>query len=88
MSLEHLQRCASLCSPLACVVGIAYAANYSGMSYTLALALAHYTGRLFPAFSPVIGWLGVLLTGSVTSSAVLFGKLQQVTAIQLGMNPC
>jgi lactate permease len=57
------------------------------MSYTLALALAHYTGRLFPAFSPVIGWLGVFLTGSVTSSAVLFGKLQQVTAIQLGINP-
>jgi len=72
---------------LACVVGIAYVANYSGMSYTLALALAHYTGRLFPAFSPVIGWLGVFLTGSVTSSAVLFGKLQQVTAIQLGINP-
>jgi lactate permease len=72
---------------LACVVGIAYVANYSGMSYTLALALAHYTGKLFPAFSPVIGWLGVFLTGSVTSSAVLFGKLQQVTAIQLGMNP-
>jgi len=72
---------------LASVVGIAYVANYSGMSYTLALAMAHYTGRLFPAFSPVIGWLGVFLTGSVTSSAVLFGKLQQVTAIQLGINP-
>jgi lactate permease len=72
---------------LACVVGIAYVANYSGMSYTLALALAHYTGRVFPAFSPIIGWLGVFLTGSVTSSAVLFGKLQQVTAIQLGINP-
>jgi lactate permease len=72
---------------LACVVGIAYVANYSGMSYTLALALAHYTGRLFPVFSPVIGWLGVFLTGSVTSSAVLFGKLQQVTALQIGINP-
>lgn len=72
---------------LACVVGIAYVANYSGMSYTLALALAYYTGKLFPVFSPVIGWLGVFLTGSVTSSAVLFGKLQQVTAIQIGANP-
>ena len=38
-------------------------------------------------FSPVIGWLGVFLTGSVTSSAVLFGKLQQVTALQIGANP-
>lgn len=72
---------------LASVIAIAYVANYSGMSYTLALALAFYTGRLFPVFSPVIGWLGVFLTGSVTSSAVLFGKLQQVTAIQIGINP-
>jgi L-lactate transport len=72
---------------LASVVGIAYVANYSGMSYTLALAFAHYTGKAFPVFSPVIGWLGVFLTGSVTSSAVLFGKLQQVTAMQIGINP-
>ena len=72
---------------LASVVGIAYVANYSGMSYTLALALSEYTGKLFPIVSPVIGWLGVFLTGSVTSSAVLFGKLQQVTAMQIGINP-
>lgn len=72
---------------LASVIGIAYVANYSGMSYTLGLAFAHYTGKSFPVFSPVIGWLGVFLTGSVTSSAALFGKLQQVTAMQLGINP-
>jgi lactate permease len=72
---------------LASVLGIAFLANYSGMSYSLGLAFAHYTGRAFPAFSPVIGWLGVFLTGSVTSSAALFGKLQQVTAIQIGVNP-
>lgn len=72
---------------LASVVGIAYVANYSGMSYTLALALAHFAGRLFPIISPVIGWFGVFLTGSVTSSSVLLGKLQQVTAMQIGINP-
>jgi lactate permease len=72
---------------LASVLGIAFLANYSGMSYTLGLAFAHYTGRAFPAFSPVIGWLGVFLTGSVTSSAALFGKLQQVTAAAIGVNP-
>jgi lactate permease len=72
---------------LASVLGIAFLANYSGMSYSLGLAFAHYTGRAFPAFSPVIGWLGVFLTGSVTSSAALFGKLQQVTAVQIGVNP-
>lgn len=72
---------------LASVLGIAYLANYSGMSYSLGLAFANYTGKAFPAFSPVIGWLGVFLTGSVTSSAALFGKLQQVTAVAIGINP-
>lgn len=68
------------------VLGLAYLANYSGMSFSLGLAFAS-TGALFPIFSPVLGWLGVFLTGSVTSSAALFGKLQQVTAGQLGLNP-
>ncbi|HET9597641.1 MAG TPA: lactate permease LctP family transporter [Anaeromyxobacteraceae bacterium] len=72
---------------LASVIGIGFLANYSGMSYTLGLAFASYTGMLFPVFSPVIGWLGVFLTGSVTSSAALFGKLQQVTATHIGINP-
>jgi len=72
---------------LAAVVGIGYLANYSGISYTLGLACASYAGKLFPIFSPAIGWLGVFLTGSVTSSSALFGKLQQVTATQTGLNP-
>ena len=71
---------------LGSVIGLAFLANYSGMSYTLGIAFAT-TGVLFPVFSPVIGWLGVFLTGSVTSSAALFGKLQQVTATTLGLNP-
>jgi lactate permease len=57
------------------------------MSFTLGLAFAVLTGKAFPIFSPVIGLLGVFLTGSVTSSAALFGKLQQVTATSLGFNP-
>ena len=72
---------------LSSVIGIGFLANYSGMSYTLGLTCATYTGMLFPIFSPVIGWLGVFLTGSVTSSAALFGKLQQVTAMQINVNP-
>ena len=68
------------------VLGLAWLANYSGMSFTLGLAFAS-TGMLFPFFSPVLGWLGVFLTGSVTSSGALFGMLQKVTATQLGMNP-
>jgi L-lactate permease len=72
---------------LASVIGIGFLANYSGMSFTLGLAFAVLTGMAFPIFSPVIGLVGVFLTGSVTSSAALFGKLQQVTAVHLGLNP-
>jgi len=72
---------------LASVLGIGFLANYSGMSFTFGLAFAAYTGMAFPIFSPIIGLVGVFLTGSVTSSAALFGKLQQVTAVSLGMNP-
>jgi lactate permease len=72
---------------LASVIGLGFLANYSGMSFTLGLAFAVLTGMAFPIFSPVIGLVGVFLTGSVTSSAALFGKLQQVTAVHLGLNP-
>jgi lactate permease len=45
------------------------------------------TGVLFPFFSPMLGWLGVALTGSDTSSNVLFGNLQQISAQRLGISP-
>ena len=68
------------------VVAFAYVANVAGMTTTLGLVLAK-TGALFPFFSPVLGWLGVFITGSDTSSNVLFAKLQQVTAGSVGMDP-
>ena len=68
------------------VLGFAFIANYSGMSSTLGLAFAA-TGALFPFFSPFLGWLGVFLTGSDTSSNALFAHLQAVTAQQIGVNP-
>jgi lactate permease len=68
------------------VVGFAYITNASGMSTTLGMALAK-TGVLFPFFSPFLGWLGVFITGSDTSSNLLFGNLQKVTAISVGMDP-
>lgn len=71
---------------MAAVLGFAYLANYSGLSYTLGLLFAS-TGAFFPVLSPVLGWLGVFLTGSDTSANALFGKLQQVTAEQVGVNP-
>ena len=67
------------------VLGFAFVMNYSGMSSTMALVLAN-TGFLFPFFSPFLGWLGVFLTGSDTSSNALFCGLQQQTAQQLGLN--
>ena len=71
---------------LACMLGLAYLMNYSGMTSTLGLALAT-TGGMFPFFSAPLGWLGVFLTGSDTSSNALFGNLQVVTANALGINP-
>jgi lactate permease len=70
---------------IACVLGFAFIANYSGISSTLALALAS-TGSLFPFFAPVLGWLGVFLTGSDTSSNALFASLQSITAHQIGVS--
>jgi lactate permease len=67
------------------VLAFAFIANYSGLSSTLALVLAA-TGSLFPFFSPFLGWLGVFLTGSDTSSNALFCSLQNVTAQQIGVN--
>ncbi len=68
------------------VLGFAFIANYSGASSTLGLAFAA-TGALFPFFSPFLGWLGVFLTGSDTSSNALFANLQQITAQQIGVDP-
>ncbi|OTG98107.1 L-lactate permease [Acinetobacter sp. ANC 4654] len=66
------------------VLAFAFIANYSGMSATLALALAH-TGKAFTFFSPFLGWVGVFLTGSDTSANALFGALQATTARQIGV---
>jgi lactate permease len=71
---------------IAAVVGFAFIANNSGMSITMAMALAA-TGGFFPFFSPILGWLGVFLTGSDTSSNALFCKLQATSADTLGVDP-
>lgn len=71
---------------IAAMLALGFTTRFSGTDTTLGLALAG-TGWLFPFFSPLIGWLGVALTGSDTSSNVLFGNLQKVTAEQLGFSP-
>ena len=71
---------------IALMLALGYVTRYSGTDTTLGLAMAS-SGILFPFFSPIIGWLGVALTGSDTSSNVLFGNLQAVTANQLHLPP-
>ncbi|WP_128546949.1 L-lactate permease [Larkinella soli] len=71
---------------IASVVGFAFVVNNSGMSVTMAMTLAG-TGALFPFFSPVLGWLGVFLTGSDSSANALFGKLQATSAEAIGIDP-
>ncbi|MEI6861951.1 MAG: L-lactate permease [Verrucomicrobiota bacterium] len=68
------------------MMALGYMTRFGGTDTTMGLAMAG-TGRLFPFFSPIIGWLGVALTGSDTSSNVLFGNLQKVSAEQLGFSP-
>ncbi len=71
---------------IATMLALGFTTRFSGSDTTMGLALAG-TGWLFPFFSPLLGWLGVALTGSDTSSNVLFGNLQQVTAQQIGVSP-
>jgi lactate permease len=68
------------------ILGFAYIMNFSGMAITLGNAFAS-TGVFFPFFSPFLGWMGVFMTGSDTSTNALFGKLQEVTATKIGVDP-
>ena len=68
------------------IVALAYVMNYSGIAYTLGLAVAS-TGHAFVLFSPFLGWIAVFLSGSDTSGNALFGNLQVVAARQLQLNP-
>jgi lactate permease len=71
---------------IAAMLALGFTTRYAGSDATMGLAFAS-TGHFFPFFSALLGWLGVALTGSDTSSNVLFGNLQQVTAQQVGISP-
>ncbi|ARQ97487.1 lactate permease LctP family transporter [Campylobacter lanienae] len=81
---DTLKEMAIPCITIGLVVSFAFIAKNAAMSTTLGLAFAQ-TGDAFAFFSPVIGWIGVFLTGSDTSSNLLFGPLQQVSARELGV---
>ncbi len=71
---------------ITCMLALAFTTKYSGADAALGLAFTH-TGWLYPLFAPLLGWLGVALTGSDTSCNALFGSLQRITAEQLHLNP-
>jgi lactate permease len=71
---------------IAAVLAFAYIVNDSGITLTIAGVLAA-SGVLFPFFAPLLGWLGVFITGSDTSANALFGKLQSSTATSIGVDP-
>ena len=71
---------------IAAMLALGFSTKYAGLDATMGLAFAR-TGPAFPFFSPLLGWLGVALTGSDTSSNVLFGNLQKLTAQQVGISP-
>jgi lactate permease len=71
---------------IAAMLALGYTTRYSGLDATMGLAFAR-TGAFYPFFGTLLGWLGVALTGSDTSSNILFGSLQRITAQQLGLNP-
>jgi lactate permease len=71
---------------ISCMLGLGFVTRYSGLDAVLGLAFTR-TGLLFPFFGTFLGWLGVALTGSDTSSNALFGGLQRITATQLGLDP-
>jgi lactate permease len=71
---------------IAAMLGIGMLTRYSGLDATLGLAFAR-TGHLYPFFGTMLGWMGVAVTGSDTSSNVLFGSLQKITAQQIGVSP-
>ncbi|MBV9608888.1 MAG: L-lactate permease [Acidobacteria bacterium] len=71
---------------IAAMLSLGILTRYSGVDATMGLAFAR-TGHLYPFFGTLLGWLGVALTGSDTSSNVLFGSLQKISAQQIGVSP-
>lgn len=84
--LETVHRLRWSLFTIAAMLAIAFTTQFSGADVTLGLAFTH-TGRAYPFFAAMLGWLGVALTGSDTSSNALFGNLQRITAERLGLNP-
>jgi lactate permease len=85
--VRTVRRMVPAIAAILCMLALGFVTKYAGMDAVLGLAFTR-TGRLFyPIFGTLLGWLGVALTGSDTSSNVLFGNLQKITALKLGLDP-
>jgi lactate permease len=84
--LKTLNRVKYSLLTIAAMLALGTVTRYSGSDSTMGLAFAA-SGKAFPFFAALLGWLGVALTGSDTASNVLFGNLQKVSAQALGLNP-
>ncbi|HZM10265.1 MAG TPA: L-lactate permease [Candidatus Limnocylindrales bacterium] len=71
---------------ISAMMAVGFLTRYAGLDATMGLAFAR-TGHLYPFFGTLLGWMGVALTGSDTSSNVLFGSLQKISAQQVGVSP-
>ena len=84
--VDNLRRLAGPLATISAMLALAFVTRSSGTDVILGIALTR-TGALYPFFAALLGWLGVALTGSDTSSNAMFGGLQRVTAEQLGLDP-
>ena len=82
-----VRRMAPALGAIFCMLSLGFVTKYSGMDAVLGLAFTRTGPLIYPIFGTLLGWLGVALTGSDTSSNVLFGDLQKITAVKLGLNP-
>jgi lactate permease len=86
VAVKTLRQMTPSLATIALMLALGFVTRFGGTDATLGLAFTR-TGVLYPFFAAMLGWLGVALTGSDTSSNVLFGSLQKITAQQLGLNP-
>ena len=86
VAIETVRRLLWPIFTISMILGFAYIFNFSGMVVTLGDAFAS-TGSFFPFFAPFLGWLGVFMTGSDTSSNAFFSKLHVITAQKIGVDP-
>ncbi len=82
-----LRRMIPAIAAIICMLSLGFVTKYSGMDAVLGLAFTRAGPVLYPLFGTLLGWLGVALTGSDTSSNVLFGNLQRITALKLNLDP-